>query len=528
MPRLRTELDRTEEALSLLSNASNASSNDVLSTLCRLLDLANHHVQNVSRDKGRWKELRVRILIQQALVSESAYGVEKALHSIRMALNGIDADVGFGTRLRVQMLHGKYLMAAGKLDLALEVLMAVWKEAEGDSSHADVAAATAGNIATTVFNLKHFEEAMGWFERTVALFAHLGSIEKQALAVRGVGMCHSKLGNYSEAFERYSHAIALLEQRVPADVSVQLSIHESIGVDYLNLADVTHKQAHYKLAYQEFQLCLGLAEAHGFTAQRIVAMRNLGLVLAESHFRSHDLAKARETLEQCLELAKAEGLQLLEAQVLRDLSSLLETLGDFRSALQALRRWHAMEREMISARAEQRIADLELQLATAKAESQREIAERRATILQTEIAEQQKHISAVTMAIAQKNIALQTVRSRLRVLAEKCSDREIATQLKQLSSSLRLSEGAEEYWEQLESQLAMVHAGKIETLLRVHPNLTPTERKVCALVQHEMSTKDIAQLLGTEPRSIEKYRQRIRKKLKLEPTASLSAYIASL
>ena len=58
--------------------------------------------------------------------------------------------------------------------------------------------------------------------------------------------------------------------------------------------------------------------------------------------------------------------------------------------------------------------------------------------------------------------------------------------------------------------------------------LTATELKVCILIKLNMNTKDIAQITFNSPRTIEKHRENIRKKLKLTKEDNLYNYLTYL
>jgi DNA-binding CsgD family transcriptional regulator len=60
-----------------------------------------------------------------------------------------------------------------------------------------------------------------------------------------------------------------------------------------------------------------------------------------------------------------------------------------------------------------------------------------------------------------------------------------------------------------------VHAGFYEKLLKVYPDLTQNELKLCAFLRLNMSTKDISELTGQRLPSIDHARYRLRKKLGL-------------
>ena len=63
---------------------------------------------------------------------------------------------------------------------------------------------------------------------------------------------------------------------------------------------------------------------------------------------------------------------------------------------------------------------------------------------------------------------------------------------------------------------------KIKSL---HPNLTPSDLKLCAYLRLNLSSKEIAPLLHISSRSVEIKRYRLRKKMGLEHEKSLVEYI---
>ncbi|MDD2965523.1 MAG: response regulator [Bacteroidales bacterium] len=79
-----------------------------------------------------------------------------------------------------------------------------------------------------------------------------------------------------------------------------------------------------------------------------------------------------------------------------------------------------------------------------------------------------------------------------------------------------------------ETQFKDVHADFYERLDEKHPELTPTEKKICTFLKMNMNTKEIAVLLLSTPASIEVSRAKIRKKFGIDHHDSLTAYIAGI
>lgn len=65
-------------------------------------------------------------------------------------------------------------------------------------------------------------------------------------------------------------------------------------------------------------------------------------------------------------------------------------------------------------------------------------------------------------------------------------------------------------------------------LLERHPDLTPTEIRVCGLLRLNLSTKEIAGMMNVSPHNIDMHRWRIRKKIALESGRTLVAYLGTM
>lgn len=73
-----------------------------------------------------------------------------------------------------------------------------------------------------------------------------------------------------------------------------------------------------------------------------------------------------------------------------------------------------------------------------------------------------------------------------------------------------------------------VHPDYLKKLSHSFPKLTDNDLRLCAYIYLGMSTKEIAALTYREVRSVESSRNRLRKKLELEPAADVRAFLMSL
>jgi DNA-binding CsgD family transcriptional regulator len=73
-----------------------------------------------------------------------------------------------------------------------------------------------------------------------------------------------------------------------------------------------------------------------------------------------------------------------------------------------------------------------------------------------------------------------------------------------------------------------VHTNFHKQLSEQYPELTPNERKLCALLKLNMSNKQIAQITFQSEEALKKARLRLKKKLNLDKETSLLAFIQGL
>lgn len=81
-------------------------------------------------------------------------------------------------------------------------------------------------------------------------------------------------------------------------------------------------------------------------------------------------------------------------------------------------------------------------------------------------------------------------------------------------------------WKEFETHFSQVYEDFYARLAQKHPELTPGERKLCAMLRLKLSTKEIAALTLQNPQSIDIARYRIRKKLKLSTEINLVSYLS--
>lgn len=124
-----------------------------------------------------------------------------------------------------------------------------------------------------------------------------------------------------------------------------------------------------------------------------------------------------------------------------------------------------------------------------------------------------KELTTSVIYQIQRNELLSDISEKLLTLYKtvKQSDKKLVDDIIKDVMSIR----DESIWEEFEARFQQVHTSFYDKLNRIHPNLTPNERRLCAFLRLNMSTKEISSITGQSIRSIEVARTRLRKKLDL-------------
>jgi PAS domain S-box-containing protein len=83
----------------------------------------------------------------------------------------------------------------------------------------------------------------------------------------------------------------------------------------------------------------------------------------------------------------------------------------------------------------------------------------------------------------------------------------------------------ENVWQEFETRFENVYESFYKTLNQLYPDLTPGEKKLCALLRLNLSSKDIAALTFQNSQSVDMARYRLRKKLNLNVEENLIDFL---
>jgi tetratricopeptide (TPR) repeat protein len=125
---------------------------------------------------------------------------------------------------------------------------------------------------------------------------------------------------------------------------------------------------------------------------------------------------------------------------------------------------------------------------------------------------QNKELTLNVMNLIRKNELMLELSNRLIQIRDATTDERTGSEVLQLINTMEKSTDRN-VWEEFELRFKQVHSNYYERLLGQFPDLTPNELKLCALLKLNLTTKDICELSGQRPATLDVARYRLRKKL---------------
>jgi tetratricopeptide (TPR) repeat protein len=155
---------------------------------------------------------------------------------------------------------------------------------------------------------------------------------------------------------------------------------------------------------------------------------------------------------------------------------------------------------------------------------QKEIADNKAKSLQSKLEFKNRELASNAMFLAQNNELINKIITDVKNLENHASDNGRKLILKLIRELKKNSQ--DNAWKEFETRFESVHSDFYKNLNQQFPELTPNERKLCAFLRLNMTTKDISALTYQSVRSIETARLRLRKKLDISTDTNLVNFLS--
>ena len=147
--------------------------------------------------------------------------------------------------------------------------------------------------------------------------------------------------------------------------------------------------------------------------------------------------------------------------------------------------------------------------------------------LEEELEFRNREMTSHLMALMKKNEILGNISEDLLELEKKAVKTETRSMIKSIAQRIRKSQDVE-LWKEFDIRFKLVHNDFYDKLNKNYPGLSPAEKRLCAFLKMNMTTKDISDITGSTTNSIKTSRYRIRKKMNLSEHDNLVDFLSKL
>ncbi len=160
-------------------------------------------------------------------------------------------------------------------------------------------------------------------------------------------------------------------------------------------------------------------------------------------------------------------------------------------------------------------------------EKEKELIQLRNDKLRSELKFKSQQLASSTIGIIKKNEFLLLLKEKITRQKHELGIRYPDKYYKYLIDKIDGHIAGQDDWKVFESNFEQAHEAFLLNLKNKFPNLTSSDLKLCAYLRINLTSKEIAPLLGITIRGVENHRYRLRKKLHISAEQSLNDFILS-
>ncbi|WP_439183390.1 tetratricopeptide repeat protein [Carboxylicivirga taeanensis] len=394
--------------------------------------------------------------------------------------------------------------------------------------------------------LGNYDKSIYYYSKSLEISELQDYQPGMAAALNNWGLVHKLQGNNELALEYYARSGA---------IEKMLGDKHGIGIYYNNVGIIHLESNRLDSAFVYFKYALALREETGDEKGKANVYDNLG----DYYQKIGNLKKAEEYYIRCIELAKKLHLVRLESVAYKSLTETYEKNENYKAAFSAHKRFKQLSDSLFNYNKALEYMQLEMQhqkkedLALSELKTQRErfiyfiviglflilfmvfmimIQKQRSRSIYQKLraAELEKKQKKINQALERKNKELVSFSMNIAQHHELCLS--VINKLETTIGSLKKdnkpiiqniineikSDLNHSSWEEFEVRFLQVHQSFYDNLMSQFPSLSQNEKRLCAFLRLDMSTKEISSITGQTPHTINVARTRLRKKLNLANT----------
>ena len=180
-------------------------------------------------------------------------------------------------------------------------------------------------------------------------------------------------------------------------------------------------------------------------------------------------------------------------------------------------------------RKEIEIKEQKIKFEAETSEKKREIKELKNQQLQYELRHKSQELASSTMNLIRKNEMLLDLIDNLSKVTQDIKTNQnhssVLPRLTKMERIINQNIEKDDHWKKFEQNFDLVYENYLKRLGEAFPALNTSDKKICAYLKMDLSSKDIASLMNMSVRSVETNRYRLRKKMDIGRDVNLSDFL---
>jgi tetratricopeptide (TPR) repeat protein len=407
-------------------------------------------------------------------------------------------------------------------------------------------------IGILYYVLKNYDLSLEYYQKALEMNYQQNDKKWIAGNSNNVGMIYQEQNEYEKALEFYMKSL---------EMNLQLGNKDWIANNYGNIGSLYQLMGNEK-SLEFFEKRLAINKERNSPSG--IAFSNF--LIGNYHFTLGEPGDALPYLLRAYELADSIPDLLIQSQTSEKISEAYQKLGEYRRALEFEKLNKIYEDSLKLADNTEKVTRLQMQYSHQENQEMQELNYQKSKMIQTAVAVVLLSILSFTLLILNRqrirSKQIRLIQSKLeienRLLQEELDFKEKMLQenikylldINELLAStiskfntLKISSKPEnrrvikevisilqsgindDIWREFEVRFNQIHRDFYQKLNARFPDLTPNEKKLCAFLKLNMTTKEIASITSLSTKSIETARSRLRKKLNIEnKSMSLSSF----
>lgn len=363
------------------------------------------------------------------------------------------------------------------------------------------------NLALALVQIGDFSKALILLKGALAFARKYKSLRQECHVLIGLGRVYGQIEKKQTAIKLFYNALQLSEQQ--DDKNIIATTRIALGDFYVKNGEWHEAALQYLMAVEILSVLKTvryLAEAYSGAARSFLEMGQKDI--------------AGEYMEQAMLHVKTVHEKSLLISIHENATLIYEASGESAKAVKSFKQYLRISDELDK---QKNISDiLTLHVQKEKKNSDSYLSELSLELKrihkENELLKRELRLQ-VLRNVHDKEIIIQI---RKEVLTDSISADEI---VRKTSGILRTTDSSEHLWVSLQNELKRSDPDLTNILLKKFPSLTKMELKVCSLIALGMSSKNIASMLFVEKITIDKHRQNIRKKMKMEANEDIALFL---